>query len=198
VASLAAAGGGALLIATGRGPLTGAILLLVVALAASGVLFGARGPDHEGVLDLSGRLGLGLLGGVLGGLAVVVARGALASVGLAEALDVALTTGWTRANLLDVMGGAAVWGVVFGMLYPHVPGISAGARGALFSLAPSLYVLLKVYPIDRHAGVFGVDLGLFTFVYVMGLNLLWGAVAGATIGWGETAEEAPVAGPLDR
>ena len=198
VTSLAAAGGGAFLIATSRGTLPGAILLLVVALAASGVLLGGGGGAGEGVLDLSGRLGLGLLGGVLGGLAVVVARGALVSLGLAEALDVALTTGWSRSSLLDVMGGAAVWGVVLGMLYPHIPGRSAGTRGALFSLAPSLYALLKVYPIDRDAGVFGIDLGLFTFVFVIGLNFLWGAVAGATIGWGETAEEAPVAGPLDR
>jgi len=180
------------------GILPGAILLLVVALAASGVLLGARRPDRDGVLDLSARLGLGLLGGVLGGLVVVVVRGALVSLGLAEVMDVALSTGWTRADVLDVMGGAAVWGVVLGMLYPHIPGRSAASRGALFSLAPSLYALLKVYPIDRDAGVFGIDLGLFTFVFVIGLNLLWGAVAGATIGWGETAEEAPVAGPIDR
>lgn len=186
--SLVTAAGGAFLIGTGRGSLSGAILLLVVALAASGVLFGAgrHDPDSEGALDLSARLGLGLLGGMLGGVTVVVVGRALLLLGLTGAMYPALAPAWIQADLLGVMGGATIWGLVLGILYPHMPGTTGSARGTLFGVVPSLYVL------------FGVDPGLLTFVFVIGLTLLWGAVAGATIGWGETAEEAPVAGSIDR
>ena len=62
--------GARLLISGGRSAITGGILLLIGALAAEAVAFGGRawGPDVEGSLDLSSRLGLGVLGGILAGL----------------------------------------------------------------------------------------------------------------------------------
>lgn len=199
VASLATIGGGAFLLATGRGSTSLAILLVIAGLAAAGVLLGSGsyGPAVEGPLDLSARLGLGLLGGVLGALATVLARAALVGLGIDGALDVILPAGWSGIELAMHVGSGAVWGLVLGFLFPFLPGVTPGGRGALFSLVPSLYVLLKVYPVDRDLGVFGVELGTWLFAFVFGLNLLWGAVTGATVGWGETAEEAPVARPID-
>lgn len=199
VASLAALGGGAFLLATGRGSISVAILLVIAGLAAAGVLLGSGpcGPSVEGPLDLSARLGLGLLGGILGALATVLARFALVALGVDRVLDVVLPASWTGIELAMHVGSGAVWGTVLGLLYPFLPGSTPGGRGALFSLVPSLYVLLKVYPVDRDLGVFGVELGTWLFVFVLGLNLLWGAVTGATVGWAETAEEAPVARPID-
>lgn len=199
VTSLATLGGGAFLLVTGRGSPSIAILLLIAGMAAAGVLLGsgAWGPDVEGPLDLSARLGLGFLGGILGALAAVVARLALVGLGVDRALDVIVPAGWTGLELAMHVGSGAVWGMVLGFLYPYVPGATPGGRGALFSLVPSLYLLLKVYPVDRDLGVFGVELGTWLFLFVFALNLLWGAVAGATVGWAGTAEEAPVARPLD-
>lgn len=195
VASLATAGGGAFLLATGRGSISLAILLVIAGVACAGVLLGSGpyGAEVEGRLELGARIGLGLLGGTLGALAAVVARAALTWLGLAAVLDVALPEWWNAAELASYLGSGAVWGMVLGLLYPFVPGATPAGRGALFSLVPSLYVLLKVYPVDRDAGLFGSDLGTWMFAFVIVLNLAWGAAAGATLGWGETSDEAPVA-----
>ena len=69
--------GARLLIMGGRSAITGGILLLIGALAAEAVAFGGRawGPDVEGSLDLSSRLGLGVLGGILAGLLHAVVPG---------------------------------------------------------------------------------------------------------------------------
>ncbi len=67
----------------------------------------------------------------------------------------------------------------------------------MFSVAPTLYLLFKVYPMDQNVGWMGIDLGTFTFLFVFVLNLVWGMVAGATIGWAEVSEERPVARPID-
>ncbi len=197
--ALASGGAGAFLLATGAGPPSLSILLLVAALAASGVLLGSGpyGPSVEGRLDLSARLGLGLLGGVLGAAISALVRSGVVELGLAEALRVSLSGGWTGPDFLAHLGSGAVWGMVLGVLFEYVPGRSGSARGALFSLAPTLYLLFKVYPFDRDLGLLGVELGMATFLFVFGLNLVWGMIAGATLGWGEVTDETPVARPID-
>ena len=196
--ALASGAAGVFLLTTGES-LSIAVLLLVVALAATGVLLGggAHGPSVEGRLDLSARLGLGLLGGVLAGVVSAAARTALAEIGLSGALGVDLSSAWSGGEFVAHLGSGAVWGMVLGILYRDLPGASPGARGALFSLVPALYLLLKVYPVDRDLGVFGVGLGALTFVFVLVLNLLWGMIAGSIIGWGEAGDETPVARPMD-
>ncbi|WP_419949090.1 hypothetical protein [Candidatus Palauibacter sp.] len=197
--ALASGATGLFLLTTGAESLSIAVLLLVVALAAAGVLLGggAHGPAVEGRLDLSARLGLGLLGGVLAAVVSAAARTVLVEIGLTGALGVDLSAAWGGPEFLSHLGSGAVWGMVLGILYRDLPGASPGARGALFSLAPALYLLLKVYPVDRDLGVFGVGLGALTFVFVFLLNLLWGTIAGAIIGWGEAGDETPVARPID-
>ncbi len=199
VAALGAGGAGVFMLATGRGSLSLGVLLVIAGLAATGVLLGSgpQGPEVEGRLDLSARLGLGLLGGVLGALASVAGRWLVVEAGVADALGVVLSASWTAPDLLAHLGSGAVWGLMLGVLWSHLPGLSPGGRGALFSLIPSLYVLLKVYPLDRDLGLAGAELGTWTFAIVIALNLLWGVVAGASVGWGEVAEEAPVARPID-
>ena len=199
VVSLACLAGGAYLISSG-GPVSGSILLLVIGLGATGVAIGAGdyGTRTEGPLDLSARLGLGLLGGALGGATVLITRWALVSLGIPEAMGVELTAVWSGSGaLLADLGSATVWGMVLGIVYPHVPGLTGGGRGALFSLVSSLYVLLWVYP-GEGLGLFGVELGGLAFAFVIGLNAVWGAVTGSAIGWGETTEEAPVSRSFDR
>ena len=199
VGALASGAGGFFLLTTGAGPPTVAILLLVAAFAAAGVLLGggAHGPAVEGRLDLSARLGLGLLGGLLAAGVSAAARSLLAGAGLTGALGVELAAAWGGAEFLAHLGSGAVWGLVLGVVYQVLPGASPAARGAWFGLAPALYLLLKVYPVDWNVGLFGVELGALTFVFVLALNLLWGMIAGAVIGWGEAGDEAPVARPID-
>ncbi len=198
-AALGLGGGGIYLLAGPRTSIEVGVLLIIVALAAFGVLLGSGpyGSAAEGPLDLSARLGLGLLGGLLGALAAVAARWALVEAGLPERLGVSLYASWTVPDLLSHLGSGVIWGMVLGIVLPHVPAATPAGRGALFSLVPSLYLLLKVYPVDRELGVFGAELGGLTFLFVIVLNLLWGAVAGGVLGWGETSEEVPVARPID-
>jgi len=193
VVALGTAGAGIFLLTTGRATTSVGIMLLVVALAASGVLLGGTpyGPAQEGRLDLSARLGLGLLGGALGGLTVVAVRWLLSAIGVADLFGVRLGVGWSGPGFLAHLGTAAVWGMVLGILYPHLPGRTPAGKGAIFSLVPSLHLLLKVYPFDRGLGWFGFELGALTFLFVIGLNLFWGLVAGGAMGWGE-GDDGPV------
>jgi hypothetical protein len=197
VVALGTAGAGIFLLTTGRATASVGIMLLVVALAAAGVLLGSApyGPALEGRLDLSARLGLGLLGGALGGLTAVAMRWLLSAVGVAGLFGVQLAVDWSGPGFLAHLGTAALWGMVLGILYPHVPGRTAAGKGAAFSLVPSLYLLLKVYPFDMDLGWFGMELGGLTLVFVIGLNVLWGLVAGGAMGWGERAD-GPVSRPI--
>ena len=190
---------GALILGARDASLSLTILLLVVAFAASSVLLasGPYGAEVEGRLDLSARLGLGLLGGVLGATATAIIRLALVEIGVDGMMGVILPSVWTSQAFLVHVGSGAMWGLVFGVIYGYVPGGSPSTRGILFSLAPTIYLLLKVYPVDRELGLFGVELGVLTFLFVAILNLCWGSIAGATIGWGDVGDNAPVARPID-
>lgn len=199
VLSLGTAAGGVYILATGRGSLSLGILVSIAALAAAGVLLGSGrfGPAEEGALDLSARLGLGLLGGLLGTVAAGLVRSVLLVLDLPRAFGVTLEAFLGPADVLAHYGSGALWGMVLGVLFHGVPASSGAGRGVLFSVVPSLYLLLKVYPIDRGLGPFGVELGGLLFLFVFVLNAVWGLIAGATVGWGERSEEAPVSRAID-
>ncbi|MFV1987701.1 MAG: hypothetical protein ACC682_10485 [Gemmatimonadota bacterium] len=197
--SVVSLAGGGFLLATGRGDISSGVLLLIVGLASSGVLLGGGryGPSSEGVNDLSARLGLGLLGGVLGALAILVVRAVLEGFGIPDAVGVELTPVWTGSAFLGHLGAATLWGMVLGVVFPYFPGVSPGSTGLRFSLVISAYMFVRGYPLDLDLGWFGLDLGVFAWVFVVGLNMVWGLVTGAVIGWGEESDEAPVARPID-
>ncbi|MDX1579385.1 MAG: hypothetical protein R3266_12940, partial [Gemmatimonadota bacterium] len=144
VMALGFLGAGLVMLARGAGSVSLAILLLIAGLAAAGVLLGGgrHGHETEGRLDLSARLGLGLLGGVLGALVSGLLRVPLVELGIGEALGVTLPSLWIGRDLLLQLGSGAIWGMVVGILYPQIPGHGAAARGAWVSLIPSLSVLL--------------------------------------------------------
>lgn len=197
--SLVTLGSGGFLLATGRGTISGSILLLVIGLAATGVLLGAgrHGSASEGVNDLSARLGLGFLGGVLGGLAVVAVRWAIEGLGIPGAVGVTLTGVWSGSEFLGHLGAATIWGMVLGVIYPYFPGVSPSSKGLRFSIVLSVYMFVRGYPLDLDQGWFGLELGVVAWVFVILLNMVWGVVAGGVIGWGDVADEAPVARPID-
>lgn len=177
----------------GRTSVTGGVLLLMVSLAATAVAIGghAYGPRVEGPLDLSTRMAIGTLGGALGGLAAAAALWLLALVHLTDLLGVALgahlgVSGWFGRAL-----GGAAWGFLLGIAYRIIPGGGPFGRGVVFSVLPSLYMLLVTYP-DLGLGVFGVRLGALTFAFVLFLNLVWGLVVGRSLAWAEGTNVGPV------
>lgn len=208
--AVASGAAGIALLSADGGSLTLAVLLLVAALAAAGVLLGggAHGPAVEGRLDLSARLGLGLLGGLLGATVSAGARAIVAALGPVGALGMGLTAGWTGAEFLTHLGSGAVWGLMLGVLYPALPG-SPASRGATFAIAPTLYVVITLAvgeaALDFQRGALPLVPALalyagravFVVFSILGVNVLWGAVAGLTLGWGEAGDETPVARPID-
>jgi hypothetical protein len=183
-----------------RTGIEGGILLLVAGLGLLAVAIGGRayGPDVEGPLDLSARIGLGVLGGVLAGLVHGLLTEAAGSIGLTllfrVGIDIDLSAG---EYLLRAMHGAA-WGFALGILYPVVPGEGFAAKGATFSLLPSVYTLFVVYPVFLSLGLLGVRQGFFTFPLVLLGNAIAGLVAAWVISWGGETDLAPVSDPLVR
>jgi len=178
---------------TSRVAVTGGILLLVVALAATAVALGghAYGPRVEGPLDLSTRMAIGTLGGALGGLAAGLALWILHLVHLPQLLGVGLGAHLGGSTWLGRAWGGAAWGFLLGVAYPVVPGGAPSGRGALFSLLPSLYTLLVTFP-ALGLGVFGAHLGALTFLFVFFVNLVWGLTVGGSLAWAQATDIGPV------
>jgi len=204
VAIAAAAGGAYLLEAAGAAShdqktnLSGGILLLIVSLAAAAVLLGGRvfGSQTEGPLDLSARIGLGFLGGMLGALASALVQWLFGVFQIPFLFGVAMTGAMSNWGAIVHVTAGAVWGTLFGVLLPLVPGRTIPSRGAMFSLVPTLYVLLITFPFETEAGWFGVSLGMLAFVFVLLYNLVWGLVTAGVLAWGERTSLAPISRAL--
>lgn len=179
------------------GDVSAGVLLLVASLplVATAVGQGAYGPETEGRLDLSARLGAGLLGGLLGGIVQLLFAWTIGRAGFPDLLGVDLAVWLTPAELAGRSVAGALWGLVFGVVHPWLPGRGSIARGAVFSAAPALWVLLDVHP-EMKYGVFGVELGALTFVVVALHHLAWGVVVGAVVRWAERTDVGPVSRPL--
>lgn len=198
IAAFGLAIGAAALIRTGEPrSVAGGVLLGMAALVAAAVALGGRayGPRVEGPLDLSTRLGLGLLGGLLGAVAAVAGQWALSVLGVPSRLGVDLPALDGAAAGARLLYGSGL-GLVLGVSLPWVPGRGLAARGAAFSLAVSTYVLFVAYPAQPDFGLLGLERGPLAFVFVLLLNAVWGMVAAWTVGWGARTRHRAVSGPL--
>lgn len=198
IATVLGLAGSRLLLLGDRLALTGGMLLCVAGLAAAGVAVGSRayGVNIEGRLDLSTRLGIGLLGGLLAGFAhgvLTLSAGWLDLPGLlGTGLDVQLSAieWWNRA----VAG--SVWGFVLGAVYPILPAGSFVKRGATFGLLLALFQLLYVYPFQLGLGLAGLDLGWGVIPLVALGTVLAGIFAAWPIAWAGRGTDDPLSAPL--
>lgn len=71
----------------------------------------------------------------------------------------------------------AVWGLLFAATYGIIPGGNAAIKGAIFSDAPWLGMMLFVMPMAG-AGLFGMQLGIMAPIMTLVLHLIFGAVMG--------------------
>jgi hypothetical protein len=182
----------------GKGAISAGILLMVAALAAASVAVGSRryGPAVEGPLDLSARLGLGVLGGLLAGALHAILTALVGSAGLTALLgsgiDVQLSAGdWTRR----LLQGAA-WGFVLGLAWRWIPGSDFVRKGLAFSLVVSAYLLLVRYPFFEDAGFLGIGLGVATLLLVLIGNAIVCVLGAGIVAWGERSPDRPVSAPL--
>lgn len=189
----ALAGGAWMLRDLDRTGVSAGLLLLVAALGllATAVGQGSWGPDREGRLDLSTRLAVGALGGLLGGLAYLTFAWLGETVGLPELVG----SGWkvrVEAGAWASRAAAgAGWGLLFGLLLRRLPGRGLVRRALLFSLVPALWTLTVTFR-GLDYGWFGARLGVLTFAPVVLYHLAWGLVVGSALGWARETELAPI------
>jgi len=121
----------------------------------------------EVMKDMNSSYSAGTFGALLSGFAV---WGASHS-GLLSRMNVAIAPSWTFAWLLPRLIAGGLWGLVF--VLPFLKSRSLFERAILISLAPTLFQLLYVFPMQSGAGFFGFQLGSLTPVFVFASNLLW-------------------------
>ena len=85
-----------------------------------------------------------------------------------------LTVGWLYPRI--------VWGGLWGMMFV-LPFLKSRflIKGTLISLAPTAAQLLFFFPYKSAHGLFGLNLGMWTPVYVLAANWVWGVVTAAAI-----------------
>jgi hypothetical protein len=182
----------------GKGAISAGVLLLVAALAAVSVSIGGRryGPAVEGSLDLSARLGLGVLGGLLAGALHGILTALAGSAGLTAILGSGIDVHLSTADWGRRLAQGASWGFVLGLAWRWIPGSDFVRKGLVFSLVLSAYVLLVRYPFFEDAGFLGIGLGIATFPLVLLGNAIVCLLGAGVVAWGERSPDRPVSAPL--
>ena len=109
--------------------------------------------------------------GALGGLANSVALWALGRLGVTTALGVHLAPRLVPMWLYPRIVWGGLWATLF--LFPLFMR-SPLKRGVLYSLGPTAVQFLVVFPKMAHKGMFGLQLGTLTPLFVVVLNIVWG------------------------
>ena len=116
--------------------------------------------------------------GCLGGLANSLAVWAFGANGITHQFGVAIAPTLTPAWLYPRIVWGGIWGLVFLLPFLNSKLIT---KGAIISIFPTLVQLLVVFPLKAHKGYLGLDLGMYTPVFVVVFNLVWGIVAALAI-----------------
>ena len=116
--------------------------------------------------------------GCLGGLANSLAVWAFGAYGITNHFGVAIAPALKLAWLYPRIVWGGIWGLVFLLPFLNNKLIT---KGAIISLFPTLVQLLVVFPLKAHKGYLGLDLGMYTPVFVVVFNLVWGIVAAVAI-----------------
>ncbi|MGA8179008.1 MAG: hypothetical protein WB792_03045 [Desulfobacterales bacterium] len=116
--------------------------------------------------------------GCLGGLANSLAVWAFGAYGITNHFGVSIAPALKLAWLYPRIVWGGIWGFVFLLPFLYNKLIT---KGAIISIFPTLVQLFVVFPLKAHKGYLGLDLGMYTPVFVILFNLVWGIVAGLAI-----------------
>ena len=190
--------GSRLVMIDGRTALIGGILLLVGSLLAGAIALGgvAYGPRVEDPPDLSSRLALGLLGGVLAGLVHGMLTVASGWFGLTELMSAGIDVELSAMDWWGRVAVGAIWGIGLGVFYRALPGASFLGKGAVFGLLLSAWQLLYVYPFELGLGMLGADAGWGVLPLVVVGNVICGAIAAWPVAWGGRFRGESLSAPL--
>lgn len=118
--------------------------------------------------------------GTVGGLLNSLAAWLFGAYGITAAAGVRLAPHLSASWLYPRLVWGGLWG--FLLLLPMLRSRPV-SRGLLLSLGPSLAMLLYFFPREMHAGMFGLDLGWLTPVFVLFYNAVWGVSAALWLRW---------------
>ena len=116
--------------------------------------------------------------GALGALANSLAVWLFGHVGITATLGVAiapeLTSHWLYPRI--------VWGGLWGLLF-ILPMLQSRIflKGTILSLFPTAIQLFVVFPLVKHKGMAGLELGLLTPLCVLFFNWIWGTITAFTV-----------------
>ncbi|MEN6487117.1 MAG: hypothetical protein ABFD98_19735 [Syntrophobacteraceae bacterium] len=124
------------------------------------------------------RLSLVFAAGCFGALVNSILVWYLGSVGIPRRFGVALAPAWSLHYLYPRLIWGGLWGLVF-LAPAWRSGFWTGVfgRGIIFSILPTLFQLLYVFPFLLGKGMLGLSLGKLTPVFVCFYNAVWGFCA---------------------
>jgi len=116
--------------------------------------------------------------GCLGGLANSIVVWAFGKYGITGHFHVAIAPAISPLWLYPRIVWGGIWGLLFALPWLNINFI---LKGAFLSLFPTLVQLLVVFPFKDHQGYLGLSLGVYTPVFVVFYNLVWGLATSLTI-----------------
>jgi len=116
--------------------------------------------------------------GCLGALANSIAVWLSGDMGISGALGVSISPRLSAAWLYPRIVWGGIWGELFFLPLLRSKPIS---KGTLLSLFPTAVQLFIVFPYKTKKGIAGMELGIFTPVFVIVFNWIWGIVTSLTI-----------------
>ncbi len=115
--------------------------------------------------------------GCLGALVNSIAVWLFGDLGITSSFGVSISPSLTPAWLYPRI----VWGGLWGLLF-LLPMLNSKLlmKGTVLSLFPTAVQLFVVFP-KAHKGMAGLGLGLYTPLFVLFFNLVWGVITALTI-----------------
>ncbi|MEJ2763584.1 hypothetical protein VV869_06335 [Photobacterium sp. MCCC 1A19761] len=116
--------------------------------------------------------------GCVGALVNSVTVWLFGQLGITASLGVSIAPTLTPAWLYPRL----VWGGIWGLLFV-LPLMQSKllVKGAILSLFPTAVQLFVVFPFKAHKGIAGMELGLFTPMFVIFFNWVWGVTTALII-----------------
>ncbi len=125
---------------------------------------------------------LAFAAGCIGGLANSICLWLFGTYGITGAAGVQLAPALTPAWLYPRIVWGGIWGLTF--LLPMLKNAPM-RKGLILSIGPTVVQVLVVFPYRLNKGMFGLDLGVLTPLFVVVLNAVWGVTAAVWLWWSE-------------
>lgn len=138
-----------------------------------GQWLGGLKPDREEKMNIALRALITFIAGAVGGAVNGVAVWLFGALGVTTALGFMMAPNLTAAWLLPRLFYGGLWGLLFLLPFWRA---RVYLKGLLLSLAPSAYMLFKVFP-GLGAGVMGLAKGAGAPFFVLFFNAIWGLAA---------------------